>query len=108
MNYIGLGISIVTYVTSLIIYVYQKYKVTIIDARARGMKHPKLMGVLATSGNNGGGSFLYFLRKKKYPIKNNITKEEAEEIEVRTRIMRKCVIISIIGIVCFIYFIKRI
>lgn len=107
MNYVGLGVSVVAYITSLIIYVYQKYKITIIDAKARGMKHPKLMGILATSGNNGGGSFLYFLRKKKYPIKN-ITKEEEEEIEARKRIMRKCVIISIIGIICFIYFIKRI
>ena len=107
MNYVGLGVSVVAYIPSLIIYVYQKYKITIIDAKARGMKHPKLMGILATSGNNGGGSFLYFLRKKKYPIKN-ITKEEEEEIEARKRIMRKCVIISIIGIICFIYFIKRI
>ena len=107
MNYIGLGVSVVAYVTSLIIFVYHKYKITVIDAKARGMKHPKLMGILATSGNNGGGSFLYFLRKKKHPIKN-ITKEEEEEILVRKRIMRKCVIVSIIGIVCFIYFIKRI
>ncbi len=107
MNYIWLVISIIIYLTSLIIFVYQKYKITVIDAKARGMKHPKLMGILATSGNNGGGSFLYFLRKKKYPIKN-ITSSEEEEIEVRKRIMRKCVIVSIIGIICVIYFIKRI
>ena len=31
---------------------YQIYKLTVLDAVARGLKHPKLWEVLATNGNN--------------------------------------------------------
>ena len=39
--------------------VYQLYKITIIDAKARGLKHPKLMGLLTTSGQSSEGLILY-------------------------------------------------
>ena len=31
---------------------YQIYKLTVIDAEARGLKHPKVWGLLAANGNN--------------------------------------------------------
>lgn len=49
---------------------YQIYKLIILDASARGLKHPKLWGLLATSGNNSSGLLLYLLGRRKYPIKD--------------------------------------
>ena len=49
---------------------YQIYKLIILDASARGLKHPKLWGLLATSGNNSSGLLLYLMRRRQYPIKN--------------------------------------
>ena len=39
--------------------VYQVYQLTVIDAAARGLKHPKLWGLLAANGNNSSGLLLY-------------------------------------------------
>ena len=49
---------------------YQIYKLIILDASARGLKHPKLWGLLATSGNNSSRLLLYLLGRRKYPIKD--------------------------------------
>ena len=50
--------------------VYQVYKLTIIDAGARGLKHPKLWGLLAMNGNNSSGLLLYLIGRRNYPIKS--------------------------------------
>ena len=44
MNYIFMAIFIAIYLVGAVSMVYQLYKITIIDAKARGLKHPKLMG----------------------------------------------------------------
>jgi len=50
---------------------YQIYRMTVIDAEARGLKHPKFWGLFAMSGNNGnGGLILYLIGRRKYPIIN--------------------------------------
>ncbi len=49
--------------------VYQVYKLTEADASARGLKHPKLWGLLAANGNNSSGLLLYLIGRRKYPIK---------------------------------------
>ena len=45
--------------------VFQIYHMTVIDATARGLKHPKFWGVFAMNGNNSSGLLMYFSRKKK-------------------------------------------
>ena len=47
--------------------IYQIYQVTVIDAAARGLKHPKLWGMLAANGNNSSGLLLYLIGRRKYP-----------------------------------------
>lgn len=49
---------------------YQIYKLTVLDASSRGLKHPRLWGLLATNGNNSSGLLLYLLGRRKYPIKD--------------------------------------
>ncbi len=48
--------------------VYQVYQLTVIDAAARGLKHPKLWGLLAANGNNSSGLLLYLIGRRKYPV----------------------------------------
>ncbi len=48
--------------------VYQIYQLTVIDATIRGLKHPKLWGLLASNGNNSSGLLLYLIGRRNYPI----------------------------------------
>lgn len=48
--------------------VYQVYQLTVIDAAARGLKHPKLWGLLAANGNNSSGLLLYLMGRRNYPV----------------------------------------
>lgn len=60
---------------------YNIYQMTKIDAKARGLKHPKLLGVLNISGNNGNAFLLaYLIGRKKYPIQN-ISKKDLQALE---------------------------
>lgn len=48
--------------------VYQIYKLVQVDAECRGLKHPKLWGLFAASGNGQSGLLLYLIGRRKYPI----------------------------------------
>ena len=107
MNYILLAIFIAIYLIGVVATIYQIYKITGIDSKARGMKHPKLMGLLATSGKSSEGIILYLLHRRKYPIKN-ITKEEQNEIDRRKKIVLVGIIFMIIGAIGFVFFMVKI
>ena len=107
MNYILLAIFIAIYLVGVVATIYQIYKITVIDAKARGIKHPKLMGLLATSGKSSEGIILYLLHRRKYPIKN-ITKEEQNEIDRRKKIALVGIIFMVVGAIGFVFFIVRI
>ena len=93
MNYIFMAIFIAIYLVGAVSMVYQLYKITIIDAKARGLKHPKL---------SSEGLILYLLKRRKYPIKN-ITDSEKEEISKRKRIILVGIIFMVIGAIGFVY-----
>ena len=107
MNYILLAIFITIYLIEVVDKIYQVYKITVIDSKARGIKHPKLMGLLATSGKSSEGIILYLLHRRKYPIKN-ITKEEQNEIDRRKKIALVGIIFMVVGAIGFVFFIVRI
>lgn len=48
--------------------VYQIYKLTVMDAKARGLKYPGLWGLLAANGNNSSGLLLYLIGRRNYPV----------------------------------------
>lgn len=48
--------------------VFQIYHMTVIDATARGLKHPKFWGVFTMSGNNSSGLLMYLIGRRKYPM----------------------------------------
>lgn len=46
---------------------YQIYHLTKLDAKSRGLKHPKFWGLFSMGGNNGsGGLILYLIGRRKY------------------------------------------
>ena len=47
---------------------YQIFRLTELDAKSRGLKHPTFWGLFSLSGNNGsGGLLLYLIGRRKYP-----------------------------------------
>ena len=48
--------------------VYQLYRLVQVDAACRGLKHPRLWGLFAASGNGQSGLILYLIGRRKYPV----------------------------------------
>ena len=48
--------------------VFQIYHMTVIDATARGLKHPKFWGVFTMSGNNSSGLLMYLMFSDKLKL----------------------------------------
>ena len=58
--------------------IYQIYHITVIDATARGLKHPKLWGFLAMNGNHTSGLLLYLIGRRNYPLIDPICDGQSE------------------------------
>ena len=61
--------------------VYQIYRLTVM---ARGLKHPKLWGLLAANGNNSSGLLLYLVGRRNYPM-NSIDSRQLVVMEKRKK-----------------------
>ena len=48
--------------------VYQLYRLVQGDAECRGLKHPRLWGLFAASGNGQSGLILYLIGRRKHPV----------------------------------------
>ncbi len=84
-----------------IFFLYQLYNIVVIDAKTRGIKHPRFWGFLTFGKNTGGGLLLYLIRRRNCPI-INITEKEKLEISKRkkaTGIGLSFVCIGTIGII---------
>ena len=63
---------------------YQLFRRAGTDARCRGRKHPRLWGLLASSGSNQSGLLLYLIRRKNHPVLS-LSEEEKGLIQRRKR-----------------------
>lgn len=82
--------------------VFQIYHMTVIDATARGLKHPKFWGVFTISGNNSSGLLMYLLGRRKYPIVN-MSASNSKELKRRKKSAGAGLIflvIGVIGVIC--------
>ena len=82
--------------------VFQIYQMTVIDATARGLKHPKFWGVFTMSGNNSSGLLMYLIGRRKYPI-INMSENNAKELEKRKKsagIGLLFLAVGVIGMIC--------
>lgn len=75
LKYGLLGTCVVLYLIGLILTICQVYRFTVIDAKTRGMPHPKAMGLLATSVQGGGGMLFYLMKRKKHPVQSVSSQE---------------------------------
>lgn len=63
---------------------YQLYRLVQVDAECRGLKHPKLWGLFAVSGNGQSGLILYLIGRRKYPVLS-MSEEQRELIGRRKK-----------------------
>ena len=88
-----------------VIIVYHIYKMTELDARSRGFKHPKLWGLFASGGQNGEGILLYLIGRRKYPsAMTEAQKSDMEKYKKNIGISLVFLIIVSIVFVCMIIF----
>ena len=81
---------------------FQIYHMTVIDATARGLKHPKLWGIFTMSGNNSGNLLMYLIGRRKYPIVN-MSERGTREINRRKKAAGAGLVflaVGVIGIIC--------
>lgn len=74
---------------------YQMYKMVELDATCRGLKKPKLWGLLATGGQNSGGLLLYLIGRRKYPL--NMSQENKIIIDSRKKKIMVCIIFMMLS-----------
>ena len=82
--------------------VFKIFKKTVIDATARGLKHPKFWGVFTMSGNNSSGLLMYLIGRRKYPIVN-MSESNSKELEKRKKsagIGLLFLAVGVIGMIC--------
>lgn len=82
----------------------QIYKMTTIDAKARGLKHPRFWGIFNVGGNNASGNLIFYLiGRRRYPI---LHLSEADEMEMKKRKKNAglAIVFSVIGSLGFLFF----
>ena len=72
------------------------YQITVIDATAMGLKHPKLWGFLAMNGNHTSGLLLYLIGRRNYPL-IDLSPDSQSEIERRKKAAGIGIIFLVIG-----------
>jgi hypothetical protein len=102
MKYSLIAIFIAIYLVGVVSLIYQIYNIVVTDAKARGLKHPRLIGLLATSGRSSEGLIVYLLTRKKYSIKD-ISFLERQEIMIRKKIILVSLMFMAIGGIGFVY-----
>lgn len=64
--------------------IFQIYHMTVIDATARGLKHPKFWGLFTISANNSSGLLMYLIGRRNYPV-INLSESRQREMERRKK-----------------------
>lgn len=77
---------------------FQLYRMIVIDANARGLKHPKLWGAVAMNGNNSSGLLMYLIVRRKYPILST-SESDSKEIEKRKKSAGVGLIFLAVGVI---------
>lgn len=94
MVIVAMGAAMV--IVSSFFCVYQLYGIVKTDAECRGLKHPKLWGFFAISGNGQSGLILYLLGRRKYPILH-MTQEQELSMEKGKKRFGICLLFLVLG-----------
>jgi len=79
--------------------VYQIYKMTVLDAESRGLKHPKFWGLVASSGRNSSGILTYMIGRRNYS--SNMSAENIKIMESRKKIAATGMLFQVVGFIGF-------
>ncbi len=79
---------------------YQLYRLVQVDAECRGLKHPKLWGAFAVSGNNSSGLLLYLVGRRKYPVLSMSEEQQQFMNRYKKRIGVGFIFLALGAIVC--------
>ena len=82
--------------------IYQLFRLAETDARCRGMKHPRLWGLLASSGSNQSGLLLYLIGRRNHPVLS-LSEEEKGLIQRRKRKIGEGIAFLVAGAVMLIW-----
>ena len=82
---------------------WQIYQMTVSDAKARGLKHPKFWGFWAMNGNNSSG----LIGRRKYPVQNMSIEDQAK-IKTRKKAAGAALVFMTLGAIGFVINIMRI
>ncbi|MCQ9209905.1 hypothetical protein [Granulicatella seriolae] len=80
---------------------YQIYKIVVMDAESRGLKHPKFWGFFALGGQNSSGLILYMIGRNRYPL--NMAEEVKPIFNSRKRKAILSLCFSAVGIIGLVY-----
>lgn len=80
---------------------FNVYKMSIIDAKIRGLKHPKLWGFITMGSQNGSGMILYLIRRRKYPVLD-CSEIDLKEISRRKKMIGLALVFTVIGAIGFV------
>lgn len=87
--------------SGIFVLMYQIFKMVVLDAESRGLKHPKFWGAFSIGGNNANGLILYLLRRNRYPA--NMTDNASEIFKSRKRKAGLCLCFIAIGAISLIF-----
>ncbi len=93
---IFLVVCIAVAVVGAIGITYQIYQIVLIDARARGLKHPKFWGIFTVCGNNSSGLLMYLIGRRKYPI-INLSDYEKQKLNYHKKVTGVGIIFVAVG-----------
>lgn len=68
-----------------VFFLYQLHNIVVIDAKTRGLKHPRFWGFLPLGNNTAGGLLVYLIRRRNCPV-INITENDKQEISKRKKV----------------------
>lgn len=91
--------------TGVIFLMRQIYRLAVIDAQSRGLKHPKFWGLFTLSGQRGERLLLYLIFRHRYPV-INMSEEVSLEMQRRKKAAGLSIALISIGAIAIILIVK--
>lgn len=78
--------------------VFQIYHMTVIDAAARGLKHPRFWGIFTAGSNHSSGLLMYLIGRRNYPV-IHMSEGNLQEIEKRKKSAGAGLVFLAVGVI---------
>lgn len=92
--------SIFIIITCGLALIINIYRLVYLDAKSKGIKKPKLWGLISAGAQNGSGLILYLFKRRGY--ENSISKEDLKTMDKIKKRIGYILCGELIGIITFI------